>query len=265
MAPRAGDIRSPCPGWNTLANHGYINRNGRNISYDSFIAACSDAFGLPKVITVIGAVNAGIAAKIFPNGVLNSLSDLSNTHNVVEHDASLTRDDLYLGNNVALNPSLLNAMIPNVNGIIRKENIAAFRTQRIKDSQARNPTFTWKVTAQQPVSAAESAFLHTIFGQGNGTIPAKWLYQFLKNEQIPQGWTKRQISTLEFTGISAYYLAREIVSFGDSQLTDKQADEFAENRMKRFIQENSEEEGLYVAQDVTNTNSMTVAITFGNN
>lgn len=32
QAPTSGDVRSPCPCLNTLANHGYLNRNGMNIS-----------------------------------------------------------------------------------------------------------------------------------------------------------------------------------------------------------------------------------------
>jgi len=241
-APTAGDARSPCPGWNTLANHGFINRNGRGITYDSFIQACSDAFGLSKVVSNIGAINAQIAAEIFPNGVMPSLEVLNPTHNKIEHDASLTRLDLYLGDNIHLNQGLLNQMVPNRTSFLRKEDIAAARTKRIQDSTAKNPTFTWKVTQQQPVSAAESAFLHTIFGNGTGTgafIPARFLYDFLLNERLPSGWTKRSstIGSVEFLAVSAYYLAREVISFGDSGMTEAQAHEFATMRMKRFIEE----------------------------
>lgn len=31
QAPGPSDSRGPCPGLNTLANHGLINRNGKNI------------------------------------------------------------------------------------------------------------------------------------------------------------------------------------------------------------------------------------------
>ncbi|CAF3956294.1 unnamed protein product [Adineta steineri] len=30
-APKPTDSRAPCPGLNTLANHGYISRDGKNI------------------------------------------------------------------------------------------------------------------------------------------------------------------------------------------------------------------------------------------
>lgn len=32
VAPGPGDLRAPCPGLNTLANHGFIHHNGRNMT-----------------------------------------------------------------------------------------------------------------------------------------------------------------------------------------------------------------------------------------
>ena len=32
QAPRPGDSRSPCPALNCLANHGYLPRDGKNIT-----------------------------------------------------------------------------------------------------------------------------------------------------------------------------------------------------------------------------------------
>ena len=36
-APGPGDVRSPCPGLNTLANHGFIHRDGRNMTVPHLI------------------------------------------------------------------------------------------------------------------------------------------------------------------------------------------------------------------------------------
>ncbi len=41
-----GDARSPCPGLNALANHGYINRNGRNIKGEDIISAASAVYNI---------------------------------------------------------------------------------------------------------------------------------------------------------------------------------------------------------------------------
>lgn len=68
----AGAARAPCPGLNTLANHGYINRDGRGVTGQEMQQAFLDAFGLSFGITAAGAANA--MAQV-------SLSKTSITHN----------------------------------------------------------------------------------------------------------------------------------------------------------------------------------------
>jgi hypothetical protein len=46
---------------------------------------------LSPSVTGLAVINAHIAAGVFPNGVMPSLAVLNGTHNVIEHDASLTR------------------------------------------------------------------------------------------------------------------------------------------------------------------------------
>ncbi|KAF7360782.1 HEME-HALOPEROXIDASE domain-containing protein [Mycena venus] len=46
IAPKATDLRSPCPGLNTLANHGYLPRNGRNISIPMMLEAAIEGFNV---------------------------------------------------------------------------------------------------------------------------------------------------------------------------------------------------------------------------
>jgi hypothetical protein len=38
-----GAVRSPCPGLNSLANHGFLPRDGKNISLPVLFAACQGA------------------------------------------------------------------------------------------------------------------------------------------------------------------------------------------------------------------------------
>lgn len=103
------------------------------------------------------------------------------------------------------------------------------------DSKARNPNFTWNVLTQQPVTAAESAFLHLIFGT-DGNIPAAYLYEFLANERLPTalGWKTpaEQIDLLKFTPVTGYYLKKELIGFG---LEHSVAEELAETSVKRWV------------------------------
>jgi hypothetical protein len=39
----SGAVRSPCPGLNSMANHGFLPRNGRNISIPVLVKACLGA------------------------------------------------------------------------------------------------------------------------------------------------------------------------------------------------------------------------------
>ena len=42
-APSADDERAPCPMLNTLANHGFLPHNGRDITRDVFLKGLTDA------------------------------------------------------------------------------------------------------------------------------------------------------------------------------------------------------------------------------
>jgi hypothetical protein len=46
QAPGPGDIRGPCPGLNTLANHGFLPRNGQNILASDIVTAMNDHLGV---------------------------------------------------------------------------------------------------------------------------------------------------------------------------------------------------------------------------
>ncbi|KAF7162398.1 hypothetical protein CNMCM6106_009372 [Aspergillus hiratsukae] len=120
-----GDQRGPCPGLNALANHGYIPRSGV-VSFAEVIPAINNVYGmgvdLATVLAVMGVVWTGNPLALEPsfsiggpdtgvNNLLNNLGGLLGdpqgligSHNFIESDSSLTRDDLYVtGNNYALN------------------------------------------------------------------------------------------------------------------------------------------------------------------
>ncbi|KAL7812131.1 Chloroperoxidase [Trichoderma aethiopicum] len=87
VPPGPNDSRGPCPMINTLANHGYLPRHGRNIT----------ASLIEHAFTSFLNVEAGFAdpardfAKAFGHDVFD-LVDL-NTPGIIQHITSLTRDD----------------------------------------------------------------------------------------------------------------------------------------------------------------------------
>ncbi|KIK65092.1 hypothetical protein GYMLUDRAFT_117100, partial [Collybiopsis luxurians FD-317 M1] len=50
---RAKDARAPCPGLNTLANHGYIPRSGRNITFIPLLRAIMEVYNLSVWLALI--------------------------------------------------------------------------------------------------------------------------------------------------------------------------------------------------------------------
>jgi hypothetical protein len=95
------DVRSPCPMLNTLANHGLIARDGRNIRSDDLFDALM-LMGAPPMVTV------GILKMVYTQlkeanpealflsqfGSLDTLDlDRLTVFGVLEHDVSLTRND----------------------------------------------------------------------------------------------------------------------------------------------------------------------------
>ncbi|KAH7319976.1 Chloroperoxidase [Stachybotrys elegans] len=112
IAPGPSDSRGPCPGLNTLANHGYLPHDGRNINVDTIRAAVTEALNWdPRLATFIAtqAINVNLGVES------TDLAGLG-AHNITEHDASLTRLDAAEGDPLRLNLDLLEALLADADG-----------------------------------------------------------------------------------------------------------------------------------------------------
>ncbi|KAJ4860050.1 peroxidase, family 2 domain-containing protein [Trichoderma breve] len=88
-APGPNDLRSPCPMLNTLANHGYLPHDGRDISAQQFADAAFEVVNIdPMAIKQVA--NYFLRAS---NQTSINLTDL-NRPGILQHIASLTRDDV---------------------------------------------------------------------------------------------------------------------------------------------------------------------------
>lgn len=97
--PVATDSRSPCPGLNALANHGLLPRNGKDIDLANLVQGAYLGFSLAEAATLlVGSVGLKASTTLTPNITFN-LKDL-NHHEIIEHDGSMTRDDIYFGNSL---------------------------------------------------------------------------------------------------------------------------------------------------------------------
>ncbi|KAG0650752.1 Dothistromin biosynthesis peroxidase dotB [Hyphodiscus hymeniophilus] len=113
----AGDQRGPCPGLNSLANHGYIARNGITGLAEA-TAAINEVWGmgldLGPILAIMGTVFVGDPLSLSPSfsiggetsavsnllfnglGLLGTPRGLIGSHNILESDSSITRNDLYV-------------------------------------------------------------------------------------------------------------------------------------------------------------------------
>lgn len=103
-APKEGDVRSPCPMINALANHHVLPHDGKAITKEMAVNALVSAINLDKGICNVFAAgalttNPDAAAHSFD---LNHLSK----HGTIEHDVSLTRNDIALGSNTTFDKEI---------------------------------------------------------------------------------------------------------------------------------------------------------------
>jgi len=66
-APKEGSVRSPCPAINTLANHGFINRDGKNINVLDLAAALEEVYNVRDETLIQGPIASAIKLGLTDN------------------------------------------------------------------------------------------------------------------------------------------------------------------------------------------------------
>ncbi|KAI0744560.1 hypothetical protein C8Q76DRAFT_4837 [Earliella scabrosa] len=90
------DSRSPCPALNALANHGYLPRDGRNITQAQLVSTLRDVYNISCPFGTILAVGGlALCGRKKPGLTLARELDLHDLarHNAIEHDGSLVHAD----------------------------------------------------------------------------------------------------------------------------------------------------------------------------
>jgi len=188
--PEPGDVRGPCPILNTLANHGYIHRNGKNITAGSLIDVMEDILNFSFDVA---AALTGLSTVLFKTTHFN-LDEL-NLHNAIEHDASLTRLDMAQGNNLDLSPELLEQFIKSSSDgkVLTMTDIGAYRKHRQEDCKIQNPGCDFGIKAVI-AGALEPASLLCTFGNktdtGDYVIGVDRVESIFGHEKLPGNWHK---------------------------------------------------------------------------
>ncbi|KAK7981743.1 chloroperoxidase [Apiospora saccharicola] len=216
MAPTASDKRSPCPMLNSLANSGYINRNGLNISLTEFSDALLEVTNLdPAATKLVTAV--GIKASTTGYADTLNLDDLIK-HGIIEHDASLSRADWEdgKGDSHSFNKDIWAQTLTHfTTDTISAKQMAAARKGAIARANATHPdTFTYGA-AQVQGSLLECALGLSVFGDATGdNANLKHLRVLFEEERLPfqEGWVKpaEVITSAKAQALAAKVLAATV-------------------------------------------------------
>ncbi|KAK2754793.1 hypothetical protein FQN54_006686 [Arachnomyces sp. PD_36] len=172
--PVPGDVRGPCLTLNTLANHGFLPRNGKG-------------FRLPILME-------GISKG------LNVGHDMTIPHDEsIEHDTSLSRDNYDLGDNHSFDPDIWNSVLAYFEDAETVSFTAAAKARfnRVKVQSKRTPNFTYSAK-NMLISYTETAQYLSVFGNPiAGQPPVEYLKVFFEEERLPwaEGWRPAELPT----------------------------------------------------------------------
>ncbi|KAF2760167.1 Cloroperoxidase [Pseudovirgaria hyperparasitica] len=192
--PGPTDVRGPCPALNSLANHGFINHTGRNLTVADVAAANEAVFNLsPELASTVARI--GFEVKPEPRNGFFDLPDL-NRHNAFEHDASLSRDDyddegVGAANVARFSQRQFDEWFAHFDGLDYIENkvAAKARYHMVQRSRARNPAFTYEVL-HQTISYSETVKFMRAMVDGTGKTKTEFVRILFEQERLPynEGW-----------------------------------------------------------------------------
>jgi len=236
VAPGPGDIRGPCPGLNTAANHNFLAHD-RITTFNELVDAQQNLYNvgydLASLLAVLGltTTDGDLATERLSIGCDASNRTQSDPlggsepgldgHNKFEADTSLTRNDYFLGDgdNFSFNGTLFHMMTETTGGLYNRDGLAKYRYQRYQQSLNENPDFYFGPLSLLLFGA--SSFLYELMPSGPDYIPdeatissffgaekqSDGSYIFNGNERIPDNWTNR-VEPYSNTDVGAEILAQ---------------------------------------------------------
>ncbi|KAF9063653.1 Peroxidase, family 2-domain-containing protein [Rhodocollybia butyracea] len=194
QAPLPTDSRGPCPGLNTLANHGFLPRNGSNITIPIVLGAIQEGFNLQPFALMRTIAKVGLlTSDNIDNFALEELA----LHGTLEHDASFSRNDLAIGDNIHFNATVfatLNNSNPGVD-YYNTTSAAQVLVQRLAEDSLINPNLT-NTIKEFTIRVIESTFYLSVIGNvTTGVAPKNFVQIFFSQERLPleEGWHRSDV------------------------------------------------------------------------
>ena len=192
MPARAGDQRSPCPFVNTVANHGFINRNGTNIDVFHMADQLEAVYNVAADFLRQGPIQQMIDCNQTyedENGVLRFDLDILFDDNCEEHEASMVRADKFFGfeKSKKVDDTLLNNLLRRNPGesVLRFDDVMDYQAERIMTSRLINPETEFRHFDVGNMGA-QGMFLFLLSSDSSMmTVEKNRLYFFLLDEKLP--------------------------------------------------------------------------------
>ncbi|CAN9094956.1 unnamed protein product [Alternaria alternata] len=188
----SSDVRSPCPALNSLANHGFIHRDGRNMTIPHLISGLAAGLNIGADFTT-AISGAGLLSSPNPLGGSFDLDDLSQHNFPIEHDASMSRQDAALGNPQPFYNPNWQQYISFFAGKDQTDVPTAAKAKyaRTQDSQKRNPEFVYGLR-EAVFSYGENALYLQTMGSDplSGKAKIEYVRSLFEQEKLPfeLGW-----------------------------------------------------------------------------
>jgi len=230
--PGPGDLRSPCPALNTLANHGHIPRDGRNLYFHQLVNVQTQVF---NISVPLAASLAFEAVFLCGNGITVDMKQLRK-HNHIEHDASLSRLDAP-GNSWSRNAHLVDEMMyefSSPQGMTFRD-IAKVRVAREKLLTTKTGRLDW---VHNRIALGEACLVTSVWGQGGEEdftkriVSRERIQSFFLDEKFPKDW-KRPTYQLGF--IHTVKLGNQLRSVMDNIIEEERHDKRQGRLVKRKI------------------------------
>ncbi|KAF8808281.1 Cloroperoxidase [Phlegmacium glaucopus] len=197
--PQEDDIRSACPALNTMANHGYIARNGKNLSATDVARGLMSCYGLSTPCAMFLSYTGFLVLGKFGRRI--NLYEIGK-HGRVEHDASLVHHDTPEGQDFApieIDHSLVDALIsdvkpslpeitagpdPTAKFLMNYEDVARARVRREKQCKPLDG-------AHAEIARGEMAIILGVWEvktKDKVGIPVDYIKRWIGEERLPDGW-----------------------------------------------------------------------------
>ncbi|KAJ6472873.1 Chloroperoxidase [Mycena vitilis] len=212
IAPGPNDMRGPCPGLNTLANHGGIT------SFEEIINGAQEAYNIDRDMGVgMASLNLLQRGNAFVNKIsiggvsphvppLPGQIDGPQTRGIAAHgrgegDASMTRSDVHIGDNRNFNQTLWDEDLQVLaqlgddgpdgpKTVFNLETLIALKKQNLESDQVLDPE-------HRETDDADPQFAASVFANGTtGLATKRIISSFFMNQTFPDNWHRAAVPIL---------------------------------------------------------------------